>query len=108
MKLSRKAADSHSDEWFAENLQGINASDAAKRAAIQICRSYDIRGTADVGYIANVIQGYQDGTIQDSYATQRSWENISRPKPGGAVVEEIPFDADVTNEELERGRGRRR
>ena len=44
------------DAWFAKRFEGVTASDAAKRAAKRICMSYGIRGLADPGYIANVIE----------------------------------------------------
>jgi len=41
---------------FVERLRGVKASSAATRAAVGICRAYNIRGWSDPGYIANVIQ----------------------------------------------------
>lgn len=42
--------------WFLEAFSGCTASIEAKRAAMSICRSYDITGLCDPAYIANVIQ----------------------------------------------------
>ena len=39
---------------------GVTATDFAKEAAIRVCRSYNIVGICDPGYIANVIQSSFD------------------------------------------------
>ena len=44
-----------SPEWFDAAFEGMDVHDYAYSAAIRICKSFNIKGQADPGYIANVI-----------------------------------------------------
>ena len=45
---------------FAERIDGLDVPAWVTRAAVSIVRAYGIKGWADVGYIANVINGRRE------------------------------------------------
>jgi hypothetical protein len=52
-----QATKMHSSEWFTLAFEGVDTPEFMKKAAERICHAYSshLRGTADPGYIANVI-----------------------------------------------------
>jgi hypothetical protein len=61
----------YSKEWFKAAFEGVNATPEVKDAAMMICTAYGITGQADPGYIANVITGKINHTVDPYFHESR-------------------------------------